>query len=125
MLIAVVRNSCVCPCLIVGLSACVHAVPDSNDISLTSPSAYARLVGQRIELVGVVSQTRIPQILGVDVEPLESYRGRKVSVNGILRQSVVTQKQLEHTERQMGGQVAHRGPGTYYRLEDVRFKLLP
>ena len=124
MFIAVVRNSCVCLCLIIGLSACVHGVPDSNDTSLTAPADYARLVGQRIELVGIVSQTRIPQILGVDVEPLESYRGRKVSVNGILRQSVVTQAQIEQTERQMG-KVAHRGPGTYYRLEDVRFKLLP
>lgn len=90
---------------------------------LTSPSDYDRLVGQRIELVGIVSQTRFAQILGVDVEQLESYRGRKVSVTGILRQSVVTQAQIEQTERQMG-RVTHRGPGTYYRLEDLRFKLL-
>jgi hypothetical protein len=92
---------------------------------VTSPSDYTALVGQRIELVGVVSQTRMPQILGIDVAQLENHRGRRMKVAGILRQSVVTQAQIDATERQVGGAVANRGPGTYYYLEDIKYEMQP
>jgi hypothetical protein len=94
-------------------------------IFVTSPSDYTALVGQRIELVGVVSHARVPQILGIDVAQLANHRGRRMKVAGILRQSVVTQAQIDATERQMGGAVANRGPGIYYYLEDIKHEMQP
>ena len=91
----------------------------------SSTSEYAGLVGQRVELVGVVTQTKCPQILGVDLWELEEYRGRKMRVSGILKQSVVTQAQIRDTERRTGLMFANRGPGTFYHLEDLRYEPQP
>ncbi len=99
--------------------------PPSDAVRVTSPAEYAQLVGKRVELAGVVTQSRVPQILGVDVPELENYRGQNVKVTGILRQTDVTQAQIDEEERRAGGKFAHRGPGTFYHLDELRYELLP
>ena len=107
------------------LCGCQQTKSPASAVHPTSPSEYPQLVGRRIELIGVVTQTKCPQILGVDVQELEGYRGRQMRVTGILRQSVVTQAQIEETERKIGGPVASRGAGTFYHLEDLKYEPQP
>ena len=99
--------------------------PPSDAIRVSSPTEYAQLVGKRVELVGIVTQSKILQILGVDIPELENYRGRNMRVTGILRRSDVTQAQIDTGEQRLGGKFANRGTGTFYHLDDVRYELQP
>jgi hypothetical protein len=105
-------------CWLLCLGGCSRSERVKN---VDSPSDLPGLVGQRIQLVGTVTHTKIPEILGVDVEELRSYEGRKMKVSGVLRQTVVTAEDIAEAEREMGGPFAHRGPGTYYHLEDLKY----
>jgi hypothetical protein len=107
------------------LCGCQHSKPVANVVRPSSPSEYPSLIGQRIELVGVVTETKCPQILGVDLWELESCRGQRMRVSGILRQTVVTQAQIEEKERRAGGPFANRGPGTFYHLEELKYEPQP
>jgi len=97
----------------------------SDAVRVSSPTEYAYLVGKRIELSGVVTRSRVPQLLGVDVPELENYRGRNVRVTGILRRLDVTQAQIDTAEQRLGGKFANRGAGTFYRLDEVQYELQP
>ena len=94
-------------------------------VRVSSPAEYPDLVGKRVELAGVVTRSRVPQLLGVDVPELEDCRDRQVIVTGILRRSVVTQAQIDAASQRLGGQFAHRGAGTFYYLDDLRHQLQP
>ncbi len=94
-------------------------------VRVTSPAEYPYFVGKRVELAGEVTRSKVPQLLGVDLPQLEDYRGRQVIVTGILRRSVVTQAQIDAQIQRLGGQIANRGPGTFYYLDDVRYQLQP
>jgi hypothetical protein len=107
------------------LCGCQHPESTEGVVRPSSASQYPNFVGRRVELEGVVTQTKCPQILGVDLWELEEYRGRKMRVSGILKQSVVTQAQIEDTERRMGGRFANRGPGIFYHLEDLKYEPQP
>lgn|GEM_PF-6627859 len=107
------------------LYGCRHATPVAGVVRASSPSEYPRLIGQRVELVGVVTQSKCPQILGVDLWELDSYRGRKMKVTGILKETVVTRAQIEEDERQMGGPIANRGPGIFYHLDELKHEPQP
>jgi hypothetical protein len=74
-------------------------------------------VGQRIVLEGIVTNTKCPQIQGVDVWGLEDYRGQRVRVSGVLRKSIVTAADIDPM-------VANRGAGTFYSLDDMKYELL-
>ena len=99
--------------------------PSHDAIRVSSPAEYADLVGKRVELIGMVTQSRVPQIAGVDVPELEHYRGRQVRVTGILRRLDVTQSQISAEEQRLGGKFAHRGAGTFYSLDEVQYQLQP
>jgi hypothetical protein len=107
------------------LSGCNHMAPSHDAIRVASPAEYADLVGKRVELVGTVTQSRVPQIGGVDVPELENHRGRNVKVTGVLRRSDVTQSQIAAEEQRLGGKFAHRGAGTFYSLDEVQYQLQP
>jgi hypothetical protein len=80
---------------------------------LTSHSQLEAHVDRLVTIEGVVSETKIPTILGVDVEAEEL--GRRCRATGVLRKQVVTQEEIdERTARD--GHFATRGPGTFYRL---------
>jgi hypothetical protein len=74
-------------------------------------------VGQRVVLEGIVTNTKCPQIQGVDVWGLEDYRGQRVRVSGVLRKSVVTAADIDPM-------VANRGAGTFYSFDDMKYELL-
>ena len=74
-------------------------------------------VGQKVVLEGIVTNTKCPQIQGVDVWGLEDYREQRVRVSGVLRKSVVTEADIDPL-------VANRGPGTFYSLDDMKYELL-
>lgn len=101
-----------------------HYMPQSPSvIRVSSPAEYPDLVGKRVELAGEVTRSRLPQILGVDLPQLEEHRGRHVIVTGVLRRTVVTQAQIDAEIQRLGGQFAHRGAGTFYHLDDLRYEL--
>jgi hypothetical protein len=74
-------------------------------------------VGQRVVLEGLVSDTKCPQVQGVDAWELADYRGRRVRVSGILHKSLVKATDVDPM-------VANRGAGTFYSLDQMKFELL-
>jgi hypothetical protein len=73
-------------------------------------------VGQLITIKGEVSNTKIPQILGVDVaSDTPDLRGEIAIATGILETWFVTEDEVDNT-------VANRGAGTFYRLTDKESK---
>ena len=101
-------------------------MPKASDaVRVSSLTEYADLVNHRIELVGVVTRSRVPQILGIDLPELENHRGRNVRVTGILRRSDVTQEHIYKEEQRVGGKFANRGTGTFYHLDELRYELQP
>jgi len=75
-------------------------------------------VGELVAIEGVVSNTKIPTILGVDVSSdSPDLRGERAAAVGVLHKWTVTQEELDAQIAERGV-FAHRGPGTYYRLVD-------
>ncbi len=84
--------------------------------SAATPDLEQR-VGQKVVLEGIVTNTKCPQVEGVDAWGLEDYRGQRVRVSGVLRKTVVT-------EADVNPLVANRGAGTFYSLGDMKYELL-
>lgn len=83
---------------------------------ITRPSQRDTHVGRLVTLRGVVANTKIPTLVGVDVaSDAPDLRGKPAEATGILRRRVVTRAQLEERLKK-AGMFAHRGPGTFYRL---------
>lgn len=89
---------------------------------LTDPADYPRHIGKRVEVVGVVTNTKCPQVCGIDVWSLDAHRGRRVKLRGTLREIVVTQEAINEMSR-MG--IANRGVGRFYSLDEMEFEVLP
>lgn len=69
-------------------------------------------VGQLITITGIVSNTKIPQLLGVDIASDDpDVRGLYASATGVLEKTVVTENEVDPYS-------ANRGAGTFYRLID-------
>jgi hypothetical protein len=99
-----------------GAAAPAAAAP----VVMADPARLEAAVGQSVTIRGVVSNTKIPTILGVDVESeAPDLRGSVGSATGILEKRTVTQAAIDR-EIAAHGQFAHRGPGTFYRLADPR-----
>ena len=82
-------------------------------------------VGHRIELAGIVTTNGTPQILGVDLWGMESLVGQRVRVSGVLQRTVITMTG-DHGRAIDSGQddfvqPVFRGPGTYYRLQELSY----
>ena len=88
-----------------------------------SPAELPRLVGQRVELKGIVSNTKCPSLQGVDMWELENYRGQTIRAMGVLRADLVTKEQLDAASAKMGVN-ANRGPGTFYHLDGMKYEVV-
>jgi hypothetical protein len=83
-----------------------------------APELVVRFEGKKVCLVGEVSNTKIPQILGVDVSSdSPDLRGMRAEAYGVLKRYVVTEEEALALDRQM---VAHRGAGTFWVLYDSK-----
>ncbi len=90
--------------------------------SVTAPASAAdrdleQQVGERVVLEGVVTNTKCPQVEGVDAWGLEEYRGQRVRVSGILRKTLITEADIDPM-------VANRGSGTFYSLDEMTYELI-
>jgi len=85
---------------------------------ITESKEVSKHVGRKITIVGPVSNTKQPQLLGVDVSANETdLRGKQAEATGILERFEITPAQAKELDR-MG--VAHRGAGVFYRLRDEK-----
>jgi hypothetical protein len=85
---------------------------------ITRQEQLAAAVGKLVTLDGIVENTRIASLVGVDVESdSPDLRGRSAVASGRLERVVVTKEELEE-ELAARGQFAHRGAGVSYRLVD-------
>jgi hypothetical protein len=74
-------------------------------------------VGKKVKLVGLVSNTKAPQILGVEVQSdSPDLRERMAEATGVLERYEVSAASVEDMRKRM---IANRGAGTFYRLKDV------
>jgi hypothetical protein len=93
----------------------VKAVP-----VITEHKEVVKHIGEKVTIVGEVTNTKVPQILGVDVSSNEpDLRGKRAQATGILERYEVTPAQAQEMDR-IG--IAHRGAGTFYRLWDEKRK---
>lgn len=112
------KRYCVLYALVLGIAVCgwsgrlaAEAVP-----VITEAREIAKHVGQTITIVGEVSDTKVPQILGVDVtSESPDLRGHAAEATGILERYEVTEAQVREMDR---AHVAHRGAGVFFRLRD-------
>lgn len=110
------KRVCILSFWVLGMAALGWARAAGTVPVLTDPKELARHVGETITIVGKVSNTKIPQILGVDVaSDAPDLRGKRAQATGILERYEVTPAQIRELDRD---RVAHRGPGVFYRLRD-------
>ncbi|MCB9563735.1 MAG: hypothetical protein H6709_23800 [Kofleriaceae bacterium] len=84
---------------------------------ITDAADLADAVGALVTVRGPLSRTRMPTILGVDVDGDggDAAPEQEAEASGWLEVEVVTQAEIDARIAQ-SGQYAHRGPGTFYRL---------
>jgi len=91
---------------------------NANPLTIAHPNDVDTAIGLLVTLRGVVSESKIPTLLGVDIlSDNPDLRGKPAEATGLLEKSTVTQEQLDR-EQLRRGTVSTRGPGTYYRLVD-------
>lgn len=78
---------------------------------ITKSADVPGAVGKLVTLDGVVENSKIPTLLGVDVEET-SLRGARAVATGRLERYTIAPRGPDEPI------VASRGPGTYYRLVD-------
>ena len=124
------RTRCLLLLLVLGPWSCqTQRGPDvaprdttSEVIPLSPDADYPTHVGQRVEVVGVVSNTKCPQVEDIDVWSLDAHRGKRVRVRGVLRETVITQEMIDSMNREG---IAHRGAGRFYHLDEMEYEVLP
>ena len=95
--------------LVLAVSGCAQF---SRPPVLTSVQEIDRRVGEVVTLRGEVSNTKVPTLLGVDVESVHpDLRGKEAEATGVLYREAVTAESLSHQ-----GKAPHRGPGVFYFL---------
>lgn len=96
------------------------AKPKETPVLLTSREKIDDNVGKLVTIKGEVTNTKIPSILGIDVESSEpDLRGKAATATGILKKWTVTEEELKKQIEEKGI-FANRGAGTFYRLADPK-----
>jgi hypothetical protein len=91
---------------------------NEHPIAITHPDHLETAIGLLVTLTGVVSESKIPTLLGVEIQSdSPDLRGKPALATGLLEKSVVTQEDLDRAMLRRGA-FANRGPGTFYRLVD-------
>jgi len=101
---------CLAACLIMMLPACSST---QRSVVITEASQISDYVGEIVTIRGVVSNTKIPRILGVDVASHDpDLCGTEAEATGVLERWMVTKEQIQEIN------FAHRGPGVFFRVRD-------
>lgn len=102
--------SLICVCIL-GCSKKITEIK-SNIPVLTDKKDLDQYVGKTITIQGVVSNTKVPTIIGVDVDSFNpDLRGKKAQATGVLIKWTVDPKDVDPYSQ-------NRGAGTFYRLKD-------
>jgi hypothetical protein len=99
-----------------------YSQPDSLEVVaiVTSAEDIPQYDGQIITIRGLMTNTKLPTVLGVDVrEGDPDHRGQFVQATGQLRKSIVSEEQVLSMRERM---IAHRGAGVFYHLYDFETK---
>jgi hypothetical protein len=96
------------------------AAVGGEPIVITERGQLDAAVGKLVTIVGKQTRTKIPTVLGVDVDGAYELSERRVRATGVLERRVVEARETKPGDLA----VATRGPGTYYRLVDPSTKRL-
>ncbi len=81
-------------------------------MTITDPEQRDAAVGERVTIVGVQARTKVPTVLGVDIDGEYELSEQRVTATGVLERYVVKPRPPDAPA------IAWRGPGTFYRLVD-------
>lgn len=96
--------------IVMALASCT---PSQRSTVLTQAAQLDAHVGDVVTIRGEVTNTKIPTIIGVDVQSCDpDLRGRRAEATGVLQRHVVTPEQIAEAN------YANRGAGVFYRLKD-------
>jgi hypothetical protein len=114
--------------LCLGLASCCRG-DRPLPLGVEAPDFIPAFVGHYIRLEGVVSNTPVPQIWGVDLWGLEKLAGHRLRVTGTLQCTVVVNTgpdtgRVVDSGRDGFAYPFLRKPGTYYRLQGMRYEVL-
>jgi hypothetical protein len=84
--------------------------PKSGLVLMTAPGSWTTLLGTEVQIIGKVSRTKVPTILGVEIDSGDLEPGKRASAIGVIDAVVVRERDPGEPP------VATRAPGTYYRL---------
>ncbi len=97
-------------CLVLLFAGC------TSPTSLTDLARRDAHVGRKIRIVGEVSNTKIPQILGIEVDSNSpDLRGQIAEAEGVLERYEITKEEFDRQWHE-SGPFQSRGPGVFYRL---------
>jgi hypothetical protein len=82
---------------------------------ITDAAAVPAAVGTLVTLRGELTRTKIPTLLGVDVDEGDAQADAPAEATGWLESDTTTQAEIDERVAE-SGQYAHRGAGTTYRL---------
>ncbi len=87
---------------------------NTSEILVTDSSDLEKYVNQIITIRGLVVNSKIPTIIGVDVSSDNpDLRGEVAKATGVLIKLVVNKDEVDKTS-------TNRGPGVFYRLRDLQ-----
>lgn len=80
---------------------------------ITDRAQREAAIDQEVTVVGILTRTKIPTVVGIDVDDAYDLSDKKVIVRGVLRKTVVAK---DPNENDAGIHFATRGAGTFYSL---------
>jgi hypothetical protein len=87
---------------------------NKSEILITDSSDLEKYVNRIITIRGLVVNSKIPTIIGVDVSSDNpDLRGEVAEATGVLIKLVVSNEEVDKTS-------ANRGPGVFYKLRDLK-----
>jgi hypothetical protein len=108
-----IRSLLVC-CFATIFCGCAKDPEQLQILVLTSQDQLDEHIGEVVIIRGFVLNTKIPTILGVDVESdSPDLRDEMAEATGLLERYTVTEEEIAKAD------YATRGAGDYYRLEDI------
>lgn len=96
-----------------GLAGCGNTasrVPASGLVLMTAPTDWSSLIGTEVQVVGHVSRSKVPTILGIEVDADSEQAGKRATATGVVDAIIIAEPNPADPPAAM------RGPGTYYRL---------